>query len=306
MNGSWGRLRPVWVAGAMVVILAGLAGRVLASDARGGRVPVAVPSPTGPAETLSSDALFQELLSHNQWRQDHLKGYSVKRVYRVTNGKGALSAEEQVSLEFEAPGTKKYTITSEKGSAAVRRLVFKRLLDSEVETAGGRSRTDSSISPSNYQLQVVGEEQLDNRPCYVVEATPTRNAKYLFRGKLWIDSQDFAVAKIDGEPAANPSWWTRKIHFVRRYQKIGDFWLPRSDESVNQVRIFGTHILTIEHQDYTVTPTASILGRQEEIRNQKVEIRKGRRFVSDFYFLISDSRSLLSSRLVPVAPPGWS
>ncbi len=257
------------VAAAMVAILAGLAGPAgyaQASDARGGSVSAAPPNPAepaGPLETLSSDALFQELLSHNQWRQDHLKGYSVKRVYRVTNGKGALKAEEQVSLEFEAPGTKRYTVTSEKGSSVVRRLVFKGLLDSEVETAGGRSRTDSSISPSNYQFQLVGEEQLDGRPCYVVDLTPTRDAKYLFRGKVWIDSQDFAVAQIDGEPAANPSWWTKKIHFVRRYQKIGDFWLPRSDQSVNQVRIFGTHILTIEHQDYTVTPAASIPGGQE-------------------------------------------
>jgi len=274
MNGSW--LRPVRVAGAMVVILAGLAGCAQASDAKGGSVPAAAPSPA----SLSSGALFQELLGHNQWRQEHLQGYSVKRVYRVTNGKGVLSAEEQVSLEFEAPGTKRYTVTSEKGSAAVRRMVFKRLLDSEVEIAGGRSRIDSSISPSNYQFQMVGEEQLDGRPCYVVEATPTQNAKYLFRGKVWIDSQDFAVAKIDGEPAANPSWWTKKIHFVRRYQKIGDFWLPRSDQSVNQVRIFGTHILTIEHEDYTVTPVASILGGQEfhpqisQIGRQETEVRR--------------------------------
>jgi len=293
----------------MVAILAGLAGirsYASASDDRGdSSVPAAAPSPIGPLATISSDALFQELISHNQWRQDHLKAYSVKRVYRVTNGKGALNAEEHVSLEFEAPGIKTYTITSEKGSAAVRRLVFKKLLDSEVETAGGRSRTDSSISPSNYQFQLVGEEQLDNRPCYVVEATPTRKAKYLFRGKVWIDSQDFAVAKIDGEPDANPSWWTKRIHFVRRYQKIGDFWLPRSDESVNQVRIFGTHVLTVEHQDYMVTPAGSILGQQGEIRNQKVEIRKGRPLGSDFYFLISDFR-FLNLPLVPAAPRGQS
>jgi len=255
MKESWGRLHPVWVAGVIVAVLtglAGLAGSAPASEARDERVSAAAPSPAGPALTISSEVLFQELLSHNQWREDRLRAYSVKRVYRVTNGKGALSAEEHVSLEFEAPSTKRYTVTSEKGSSAIRRLVFKRLLDSEVETAGGRLRRDNALSPANYRFDVLGEEQLDGRPCYLVEATPTRKAKYLFRGKLWIDAQDFAVAKVDGEPAANPSWWTKKIHFVRHFQKIGDFWLPRSDESVNQVRIFGTHILTIEHQDYEV------------------------------------------------------
>ena len=207
------------------------------------------------AGTVTSDTLFAKLLDRNQWRDSLLQRYSVRRIYRVTNSKGVLSAEEQVSLQFEAPGTKKYDVVSEKGSAAIRRLVFKPLLESEVETAGGRSRHNSSITPSNYSLEIVGQEEIDGRPCYVVIATPLRKNKYLFKGKVWIDSADFAVVKIDGEPAKNPSWWTRKIHFVRQCQKIGDFWLPRTDESVTTVRIFGTHILTIEHRDYQVGST---------------------------------------------------
>ena len=245
-------LRSVEVACATLVVLAGVAGSAPASDARGGSAATVATIPAAPVPDISSDVLFRELLTHNHWRESQLQSYSVKRVYRLTNDKGALSAEEHVALDFEAPGTKTYTITSQEGSAAVRHLVFQRLLDSEVETAGGRSRNDSSISPWNYRFQIVGDDQLNGRSCYVVDVTPTHKAKYLFRGKVWIDSQDFAVAKIDGEPALNPSWWTRKIHFVRQYEKIGNFWLPRSDESVNQVRIFGTHILTIEHQDYTV------------------------------------------------------
>jgi len=207
------------------------------------------------AGTITSDTLFTELLDRNHWRDSQLQRYSVRRIYRVTNSKGALKAEEQVSLQFEAPGTKTYSVVLEKGSATVRRLVFKPLLESEVETAGGRSRHDSSITPSNYSLEVVGQEEIDGRPCYVVIATPLRKTKYLFKGKVWIDSADFAVVKIDGEPAKNPSWWTKKIHFVRQCEKIGDFWLPRTDESVTTVRVFGTHILTIEHQDYQVGST---------------------------------------------------
>jgi hypothetical protein len=55
---------------------------------------------------------------------------------------------------------------------------------------------------------------------------------YLFEGKVWIDSQDFAVVRIAGHPA-------KKLSF-------------RKDETFVQVRMYGQKVLTIEHQRYTV------------------------------------------------------
>jgi hypothetical protein len=50
----------------------------------------------------------------------------------------------------------------------------------------------------------------------------------------------------------NPSWWTEKTAFKRRYQKFGDFWLPESNESETKVRAFGTAVLSIEYRDYQI------------------------------------------------------
>jgi hypothetical protein len=44
-----------------------------------------------------------------------------------------------------------------------------------------------------------------------------------------------------------------KTDFKRRYQKIGDFWLPESNESKTKVRVFGTAVLSIEYGDYQIT-----------------------------------------------------
>ena len=86
----------------------------------------------------------------------------------------------------------------------------------------------------------------------MVKAVPKRKDKFLFEGKVWIDAQDFAVAKIVGRPAKNPSFWIKQVDFVRQYQKIGEFWLPLQDESVSDVRIFGKRVLTIDHRSYVV------------------------------------------------------
>jgi hypothetical protein len=170
----------------------------------------------------------------------------------VTNDKGKVHAKTVVLAQYQAPGSKTFVTISEEGSRIVRRHVFKGLMDSETETAAGRSHRDSSIGPANYAFDLLGEEDLDGYHCFVVEATPRRKDKYLFEGKIWIDTQYFAIVKIAGRPAKNPSFWITRVDFVRRYQKIGEFWLPLEDESVTHVRIYGKKILTIHHGDYRV------------------------------------------------------
>ena len=68
-----------------------------------------------------------------------------------------------------------------------------------------------------------------------------------------MDAKDFAITRVEGEPAVNPSWWTLKTDFKRSYQKINDFWLPESNESETKVRVFGTAVLTIQYQEYQIS-----------------------------------------------------
>jgi len=205
---------------------------------------------------VTGDILFSRLLEHNRLRELHLQRYSVARTYQVKNDKGKVRAESQVVLQYRAPATKEFKIVSEKGSGFVRKRVFKRLLDSEVETAAGRNRHDSSITPTNYTFELLGEEDVDGYHSFVVQAIPKRKDKYLFDGKIWIEATEFAIVKIAGQPAKNPSFWIKRVDFVRRYQKVGQFWLPLKDESTTHVRIFGTHILTIDYANYEIVLAA--------------------------------------------------
>ena len=91
---------------------------------------------------------------------------------------------------------------------------------------------------------------------YVLDAQPRSKNKFLFRGRIWVDANDFAITRVEGEPAVNPSWWTVKTDFKRRYQKIDHFWLPESNESETKVRVFGTAVLSIEYRDYEITQAA--------------------------------------------------
>jgi outer membrane lipoprotein-sorting protein len=201
------------------------------------------------------EQIFAELMRRNELRNAALRSYTAVRSYAVTDPKGKVHAQKIVRLDYRAPDTKSFIAISEKGSAVVRHLVLNRLMESEVETASGKSHRDSSISAANYTFDLLGEQDLGANHCFVVRATPTRSDKYLFDGKVWIDAQDYAVVQIVGHPAKKLSVWVDKADFVRRYQQIGDFWLPLKDETFVHIRFYGRKILTIDHERYTINDT---------------------------------------------------
>ncbi len=201
---------------------------------------------------ITGDELFSRLLEHNRLRDLRLEQYCAVRTYEAKNDKGKLYAQETVTVNYTAPDAKVFRTTSEKGSGLIRSLVFKRLMESEAEAATGQQHRDSSLKPANYTLNLIGEQDLGPYHCIVATAIPKRQDKYLFDGRIWIDSQDFAVVRIAGCPAKKLSFWIRRADFVRQYQKIREFWLPYKDETFVEIRLYGKKILTIDHREYTI------------------------------------------------------
>jgi outer membrane lipoprotein-sorting protein len=214
------------------------------------------PTLTAPVEPLRSgiteEHMFAEMAAHNELRSATLLDYSAHRTYQVVDPKGKVHAEESGRMEYHAPDKKSFVVASEKGSRLVRHLALNPLIASEIDAAGGKQHHDSSITPANYSLHLLGEQQVGPYHCFVAQAVPKRLDKYLFEGTIWIDIQDFAIVRIAGHPAKKLSFWIERADFVREYQKIDEFWLPRRDETFVQVRLYGKKILTIDHQDYTV------------------------------------------------------
>ncbi len=214
------------------------------------------PELTAPLEPLRSgvaeDQLFVELDAHNELRKSALHDYTVLRTYQVIDLKGKVHAEEIGRMEFRAPDKKTFIVTSETGSGLIRRKALNPLISSEIEAAAGKEHHDSAISPANYSLDLLGEQQVGPYHCFVALAVPKRKDKYLFEGKLWIDVDDYAVVRIEGHPARKLSFWIQRADFVRQYQKIDGFWLPQKDQTFVQVRLYGKKVLSIEHQNYVV------------------------------------------------------
>lgn len=211
---------------------------------------------TSPLEPLragiAEDQLFKELDAHNELRKSALLGYTVRRTYQVADLKGKVHAQEVGQMEFHAPDQKAFVANSETGSGLIRRMALNPLISSEIEAAAGKAHHDSTISPANYSIELLGEQQVGPYHCFVARAVPKRKEKYLFEGTLWIDADDYAIVRVEGHPAKKLSFWIERADFVRQYQKVDGFWLPERDQTLVQVRLYGKKVLTIEHGDYVV------------------------------------------------------
>lgn len=201
---------------------------------------------------LTEGQLFARLIFRNEQRNAALANYTSLRTYQVVDLRGKVYAEEIGRMEFWAPDKKTFFVSSESGSTLIRILAVHPLIASEIETAAGKQHHDSAITPDNYTLSLLGEQQVGARHCFVAQATPRRRDKYLFEGKIWIDAEDYAIVRVEGHPATRLSFWIERADFVRQYQKIGEFWLPQKDQTVVQVRLYGKKTVAIEYRDYVV------------------------------------------------------
>ena len=260
--------KSTFLVAAMVVAMT-----MFAVDAKSQARQSALTTPLDPLRPgISENQLFAELATRNQRRSARLLGYTSLRTYKVVDLKGKVHAEEIGRMDYHAPDKKTFVVTSERGSALIRHLALNALIASEIETASGKEHHDSAITPANYNLELIGEQQIGPYRCFVARASPKRRDKYLFEGKVWIDAQDFAVVRIEGRPAKKLSFWITHADFVRQYQRIEGFWLPQKDETVVQVRLYGKKVLTIAHESYVVNASRNKQGQQfiEEASTQAV------------------------------------
>ncbi len=217
------------------------------------------------APSIGANEIVQRLVRKNEQRARDLKHYSGMRQYQLDyhGFPSKLSASMTVLATYDAPGQKEFKVISQSGSVILRDKVLSRLLKTEKEASDDTNRKRTLVDPENYTFKLVGVEDLAGRPSYVLEVEPRVKSKFLYRGKIWVDAADFAIAKIQAQPAVNPSFWTRESDIDHTYAKVGEFWLPARNKTVSRILFGGTATLTIDYTAYdvaTANPAHPILS----------------------------------------------
>ena len=207
------------------------------------------------AGKLNAEQVVQNLVRMNLERAQALHSYQSTRVYRLEykGFPGGRTAEMVVNVKFQAPETKEFEIVSSTGSKLLIERVFKKLLQGEKEAFEAENQKHIALTQENYEFTLVGYEDAPLGPSYVLAVKPRTKNKYLFQGKIWVNAEQFAVVRIEGEPAKNPSFWIKDTRIETLYVNVNDFWLPAHNHSVTAVRLGGRADFSIEYKDYRIT-----------------------------------------------------
>lgn len=205
---------------------------------------------------LTSAEIVSQLEAHNRARSEAMRQYKSLRHYQVQyhGFVASLEAKMEVEATYDASTGKSFRIVSQSGSKALLEKVLKRALESEREATQNKGLT--ALTPANYRFRLVGREDLGGRPAYMLDVEPLVASKFLFRGRIWVDAADFAVMKLEAEPARNPSFWIARTLIRQTFLKTGNFWLPAQNRSETKVRIGGTAVLTIDYGSYQIVSNA--------------------------------------------------
>jgi len=217
------------------------------------------------APRLTAEEIVANLVRRNFERAQALKAYRGSRVYHLEyrGFAGARSAEMTVDVQYRSPGTKEFIIRSEKGSHLLIDRVFQKLLQSEKEALTEDNQARIALNTVNYRFTLAGYQTLTTRECYILSVEPRTKSKFLYRGRIWVDSEDFAVVRIEATPAQNPSFWTKDTRIEQTYAKVEGFWLPSFNRSSSAIRLGGHADFTIDYHDYQITAATT----QETVGN---------------------------------------
>jgi outer membrane lipoprotein-sorting protein len=219
-----------------------------------------------PAEQVASN-----LQERNAARAAALRQFNGTRVYRMQyRGLGGdRDAEMVVSVSYQAPNSKTFSVVSQSGSKFVIDHVFKKLLEGEQEAANEENLRNTALSAENYEFTLAGYEVGPEGAVYVLNLLPRTRNKFLYRGKIWVDAKDFAVVRIEAEPARNPSFWIKKTEVRHKYIKVNDFWLPAENHTESVIRLGGRATLSIEYKDYRITKAVPLRGSETAREDSK-------------------------------------
>ncbi len=219
---------------------------------------IAMAAGSSAGQLPTTDEVVAKMMARDDERQATLHGYTALRRYVLENQRFHKRAEMVVRITCLQNGSKQFDTISEAGWGGARKHVFSKLLEAEAEASQPSFRERSRITPENYTFEMAGAETLHGHPVYVMTIVPKTPNKYLMRARIWVDAEEYAIVRIEGQPAKNPSFWIRSVQFVHNYEKSGCFWLPVSDRSETEARIFGRTEVTIEYFDYNLdTPSFS-------------------------------------------------
>src|SRR5580765_7705440 len=203
----------------------------------------AVPS-NGPALQTNQPTVLQRFLAR---AEEPPVEYRALRRLEANNPKFKQSAWMLAWTEYDHVNGFRYQIVDEGGSGYIRNKVLRAALEGEQKIWADREPQKASFNHDNYLFDA-GEAAPDGLAS--VGVRPKRKDVLLVEGAIFVQPGDGELSRIEGKLSKTPSFWTRRVDVVRRYERKAGVRVPVAIESVAHVLIAGrsTFKMTYDYQ----------------------------------------------------------
>jgi hypothetical protein len=174
-----------------------------------------------------------------------LVSYRALRHLSASTRGGKMSASIEAWTTLDPTVGFNYEIVSREGSGLIQQKVLVAALEAEREAVRAAEREQSALTPANYEFLDINAE--DAR-LVRMDVRPRRKHVMLVNGSLFIEADSADLVRIDGDLSKRPSFWTRRVHVIREYQRVEGVHVPVRMSSTADVLIVGTSTFSMTYR----------------------------------------------------------
>lgn len=140
-----------------------------------------------------------------------------------------------------------YEVVGQGGSGYVRDRVFLPALETEREMWGAGPR--GALTHENYTFEDRGAEPTG---LAWIGVKPRRKDVLLVNGSIFLRPEDGDLVRVEGALSRTPSFWTRKVEIVRRYDRVAGVRVPVALETVANIMMAGKATFTMSYEYHSI------------------------------------------------------
>ena len=186
-----------------------------------------------------------------------LSRYSAVRHLQAVARGGRMTASMTVRTTLDPDRGFEYTVLSESGSGLIHRKVFRPALEAERQARAPAEAARGALTQANYEFVAGG---LTGDGLVRIEIRPRRADRLLVQGSILVTQDSADLVSIEGLLVKRPSFWTRRVEVMRRYDRLGGVRVPVAMLSTADVLIAGrsTFAMTYEYESINDQPVAFV------------------------------------------------
>jgi hypothetical protein len=201
-----------------------------------------VPSP--------QDVLERFLASHT--RRSPVP-YRAFRRLEVSSAKMKASGWVEALTEFDPEAGMRYQVLAEEGTGRIRSLL-KGVLDGERQATLPGKSSSAALTLANYEFQ---PGMVDENGLVPLRVKPRRRETTLVDGTIFVTAEGGDLVRVEGRLAKNPSFWTRSVDVVRRYERRAGRMVVVEVRSLADVKLLGLWEFVMQYEYDSVNGQAA-------------------------------------------------